>query len=195
MAPTLSAAILAGGQASRLGGLDKSALVIDGRSILERELAAVRALTTDICIVANDPNRYEHAGVTIRPDLIPGAGALGGLYTAVASASTPLVLALACDMPFLTPAFLAHLVSRAESADVVIPHDSAGRHVLCGVFAAGVASHLRSAVEAGRLRVGDALAGLRVRVVGPDETAPFDPAGRLLLNVNTPADLARATAP
>jgi molybdopterin-guanine dinucleotide biosynthesis protein A len=195
MAPTLSAAILAGGRARRLGGLDKSALMIDGRSILERELAAVRALTTDICIVANDPSPYAQIGVTIRPDLVPGAGTLGGLYTAVASASTPLVLVLACDMPFLTPAFLVHLVSVTGEADVVIPHDRAGRHVLCGVFAARVASSLRAAVDAGRLRVADALAGLRVRVVGPDETAPFDPDGRLLLNVNTPADYARATAP
>jgi len=194
MAPTLSAAILAGGRARRLGGLDKSALLVDGRSILERELAAVRALTTDISIVANDPTRFAEVDVPVRPDLVPAAGALGGLYTAVASASTPLVLALACDMPFVTSAFLAHLVSLAEEADVVIPRDADGRHVLCGVFARRVGPHLREALDAGRLRVSDALAGLRVRAVGPDETAAFDPHGRLLLNVNTPDDYARATA-
>ncbi len=195
MAPTLSAAILAGGRARRLGGLDKSALVVDGRSILERELAAVRALTTDISIVANDPTRFAQVDVPVRQDLVPGAGALGGLYTAVASASTPLVLALACDMPFVTSAFLTHLVSVADEADAVVPRDADGRHVLCGVFRGAVASHLRAALDAGRFRVADALAGLRVRVVDPEETAPFDRDGRLLLNVNTPADFARATAP
>jgi len=194
MAPTLSAAILAGGRASRLGGLDKSALLVDGRSILERELAAVRALTTDICIVANDPTRFETVDLPVRGDLVPGAGTLGGLYTAVAGSNAPFVLALACDMPFLTTAFLRHLVSRAAEADVVLPRDASGRHVLCGVFATHVAPHLRAAIEAGRLRVADALAALRVCEVGPAETAPYDPDGRLLLNVNTPADYARATA-
>jgi molybdopterin-guanine dinucleotide biosynthesis protein A len=194
MAPTLSAAILAGGRASRLGGLDKSALVVDGRSILERELAVLRELTTTICIVANDPTRFEHTGIPVRPDGVPGAGALGGLYTALAGAGTDLVVALACDLPFLTRAFLGHLVDRSAGADAALPRDASGRHVLCGVFATRVAPHFRAAIDAGRLRVGDALAGLRVHEVGPDETAPYDPDGRLLLNVNTPDDYAQATA-
>jgi len=55
-----------------------------------------------------------------------------------------------------------------------------------------MAGHLRDRITAGELRVGDALVGLDVREIGPDELAPFNRDGRLLLNVNTPDDYARA---
>ncbi|HEV3140712.1 MAG TPA: NTP transferase domain-containing protein, partial [Vicinamibacterales bacterium] len=54
MSGTISAAILAGGRATRFGGRDKSAIVIDpqeGRTILDRQIDALRPLTDDIMIV------------------------------------------------------------------------------------------------------------------------------------------------
>jgi molybdopterin-guanine dinucleotide biosynthesis protein A len=63
---------------------------------------------------------------------------------------------------------------------------------LCASYARRTAAHLRACIEAGALRVGDALEGLDVREIGPNELAPFDRDGRLLLNVNTPDDYARA---
>ena len=50
---TRSAAILAGGQATRFGGRDKSALLVDGRTILDRQLAALAPLTDDLMIVGD----------------------------------------------------------------------------------------------------------------------------------------------
>ena len=47
-------------------------------------------------------------------------------------------------------------------------------------------------IDAGALRIADALSDLQVRDIGPDEVAPFDPDGRLLTNVNTPGDYERA---
>jgi len=190
---TFSVAILAGGQASRLGGVDKSALRVNGRSILERELAVARELTTNILIVAADPTRFLDTGVRVETDRIAGAGALGGLYTALATASTNLVLVLACDMPFVTSSFLAWMVEQAAGVDAVIPRDQHGRHPLCGVYAVHAAPHVRACIEAGRRRVDSALDGLSVRDIGPEQLAPHDPDGQLLLNVNTPDDYARAT--
>jgi molybdopterin-guanine dinucleotide biosynthesis protein A len=191
---TLSAAILAGGRASRLGGLDKSALAVDGRSILDRQLAVLRRLTSSILIVANDPTRFAETGVPVKSDRIAGAGALGGLYTALVEAPTELVLVVACDMPFLTHTFLAWLIDQARGVDVVLPKDVHGRHPLCAVYATRVAPHLKSCIEAGRLRVGSALEGLSVCEIGPEQLAPYDQDGRLLLNVNTPGDYALATS-
>jgi len=190
---TLTAAILAGGRAIRLGGLDKSALTVGGRSILDRELDVLRQLTTRILIVANDSTRFPGTGVPVKADRLPGAGALGGLYTALVEASTELVLVIACDMPFLTHAFLAWLVDQSAGVDVVVPRDARGRHPLCAVYATRVAPHLKACIEAGRLRVGSALEGLAVREMGPEQWAPYDHDGRLLLNVNTPDDYALAT--
>ena len=124
-------------------------------------------------------------------DRLPGTGALGGLYTALVEAPTERVLVLACDMPFVTAPFLEHLAALGDGTDedVIVPRDSQGqRHPLCACYHRRIAVAIRQRLDAGQLRVLDALNGLSVRDVDPDETAPFDSNGRLLLNVNTPAD-------
>ena len=123
---------------------------------------------------------------------VAGAGALGGLYTALVEAPTEQVLVIACDMPFLTAPFLAHLAERGIGVDAALPRDERGRHPLCASYDRRIAAHLKTRIDRGELRVSDALTGLDVREINPDEVAPFDPDGRLLLNVNTPADYERA---
>lgn len=196
--PLFTAAILAGGRARRLGGIDKSALVIGSASILDRQVSLLRALTPHILIVTSDPSRVErrdsgqgqHVGVAI--DRIAGAGALGGIYTALMDAPTEQVIVIGCDMPFLTAPFLAFLAAQGAEVDVAVPADERGRHPLCASYLRRTAPHLRSCIDAGRLRVGDAIAALAVRELGADELAPFNADGRLLVNVNTPDDYARA---
>jgi len=190
-----TAAILAGGRARRLGGIDKSALVIGSRSILDRQISLLRVLTPHVLIVAGDSSRGWTADVPVVVDRIEGAGALGGLYTALLEAPTEQVLVIGCDMPFLTAPFLMHLAARGQDADAAVPRDGRGRHPLCASYARRIAGHLKARIDRGALGVGDALADLAVCELGPDELAPFDPDGRLLTNVNTPADYERARAP
>ncbi|MGH9346964.1 MAG: molybdenum cofactor guanylyltransferase, partial [Vicinamibacterales bacterium] len=111
MQPVWTAAILAGGRARRLGGVDKSALVVGGRSILDRQVAVLRSLTPHILIVASEEDRFRDAGVRVVRDRIPRAGSLGGLYTALVVAPTEQLVVIACDMPFLTAPFLSRLAA------------------------------------------------------------------------------------
>jgi molybdopterin-guanine dinucleotide biosynthesis protein A len=130
------------------------------------------------------------------PDRRPGTGALGGLYTALVEAPTEQVLVIACDMPFLTAPFLARLAALGADAggvcDAVVPRDARGVHPLCAAYARRIAGPIAARLDTGKLRIIDALADLRVRHMDSDELAPFDPDGRLLLNVNTPEEYARA---
>jgi len=192
--PVFSAAILVGGAARRLGRVDKSALVVGAASILERQLSVLRGLTPHILIVTSDRERVPAApaGVAVVVDRVAGAGALGGVLTALEEAATDQVFVIGCDMPFVTAPFVRHVVERGRDVDVAVPRDARGRHPLCSSYARRAAGHVRARIEAGALRVGDALEGLDVREIGPNELAPFDPDGRLLLNVNTPDDYARA---
>ena len=189
-------AILVGGQGRRLGGIDKSALVVGSDSILDRQLSLLRELTPHILIVAGANSKIAPktvaADTMVVTDRMAGAGSLGGLYTALVEAPTEQVLVIACDMPFLTAPFLARLAERGEGVDAAVPRDERGRHPLCASYDRRIAGHLKARIDRGELRVGDALTGLLVRELGPDELGPFDPDGRLLLNVNTPADYERA---
>jgi molybdopterin-guanine dinucleotide biosynthesis protein A len=187
-----SAAILAGGHARRLGGRDKSALPIGDATILARQITALRAITPHILIVGGDPSRGQGPDVPVVADRMAAGGALGGLYTALIEAPTEQVLVIACDMPFLTAPFLARLAAVGAAAEAAIPRDARGPHPLCASYWRAVAPRLKTRLDAGQLRVIEAVTALNVRYLDPDELAPFDPDGRLLLNVNTPEDYARA---
>jgi molybdenum cofactor guanylyltransferase len=189
-----TAAILAGGRARRLAGADKSALVVGGMSILDRQLAVLRSLTPHILIVASNEHRYGDVGVPVVSDRIRGAGSLGGLYTALLDAPTEQLVVMACDMPFLTAPFLSRLAALGAGVDAAMPRDDHGLHPTCAAWARRAAPHLRAQIDSGRLRILDALDGLDVREMDPRELARFDPDGRLLLNVNTPDDYSRANA-
>ena len=84
-----SAAILAGGRATRFGGRDKGALVVEGRTIRDRQLAMLSEVADEVLIVA--PGHVE--------DIFPECGPMGGVHTAVSAATHDAVFVIACDMP------------------------------------------------------------------------------------------------
>ena len=152
----------------------------------------LRAITPHILIVGGNPSQGQAAGITVVADRMAGTGALGGLYTALVEAPTDQVVVIACDMPFLTAPFLSRLAELGADAEAVVPRDANGLHPLCASYLRTVEDRLRRRIEAGTLRIIDALGDLEVREFGPDELLPFDQDGRLLLNVNTPDDYQRA---
>ena len=190
-----SAAILAGGHARRFGGRDKAALRVGSSAILERQLALLRTVVDRILIVANDRARYAGYGVPVVCDLVSGAGAVGGLYTAIRAAGTPRTLVIACDLPFLTGAFLSRLVADGHDVDVLLPRTADGFQPLCATYSDRAGVQLGLEIQAGVRKVIDAVRGadgLVIRELGPEELAPYDRHGTLFFNVNTPDDHARA---
>ena len=189
-----AAAIVAGGRGRRLGGLDKSQLVIGGRRIIDRQLAVLGQVAPRVLLVTDDHNRFRTSGLPVCDDVLPGAGPLGGLHTALTRSPGRRTLVVAGDLPFLSGAFLRHLAGRAPYADAVVPRNAAGLQPLCAVYDRGCAEAIRARIETGRRRLVDLAGWLSVTEVGPDEVAAFDPDGMLLFNVNTPADHARAVS-
>lgn len=108
----LTAAVLAGGVSARMG-VDKAALVWEGRTLLERAVqAALAAELPTLVIGRTAPPGWSLPEVTFLPDRQPGLGPLGGLQAALRHAGAP-VLALACDLPLLTPDALRWLTAQA----------------------------------------------------------------------------------
>src|SRR5580704_8111651 len=97
-----SAAILAGGGATRFGGRDKGALIVDGRSIRAHQLGALAQVARDIMIVGGEPASAGRTAFPVRmiADRVRGCGPLGGLHAALIEARCNATVILACDMPF-----------------------------------------------------------------------------------------------
>jgi molybdopterin-guanine dinucleotide biosynthesis protein A len=191
----ISAAILAGGRAERLGGADKAALRIGASRIIDRQLAALAPMADELLIIANDSARYAALQIPVIADAIPGAGALGGVYTALQAARYEMIVVLACDLPFVTRELLERLISEArDEDDVVVPRSARGLEPLCAVYRKRCAPIIKARIDRGALQVSDLSGVLQVHEVGPEVLAAYDLDGRLFENVNTPHDYVRARA-
>ncbi|MFN7980846.1 MAG: molybdenum cofactor guanylyltransferase [Vicinamibacterales bacterium] len=181
-------AILTGGHARRFAGRDKSQLLVDGRTILARQVDALKPCVERILLVGEDKSTVQ-PGLTFVADRIAGCGPLGGLDAALSTPDATLVLLLACDVPNITTELCAHLVGLADGVDAVVPWTERGYHPLCAVYARSCRSIVRRRLDAGALRMRDLLTDLRVRTVDSDELARFGRPHVLLANINTHADL------
>ena len=184
-----SAAILTGGRARRFDGRDKSQLTVGGRTILERQLDALRGVVDHVWLAGYHGTEPLPTPLRALPDRKPDHGPLAGLDAALTAEPHGNILLLACDMPNVTGPLLAHLVRQLDDVDAVVPRTERGYHPLCAVYAASCRAAVQRRLDEGHLRMQDLLTDLRIRTVEGPELASFGQPDWLLANVNTQAAL------
>jgi molybdopterin-guanine dinucleotide biosynthesis protein A len=187
----VSAAILAGGRARRFGGRDKSRLLVQGRPIIIRQVEVLQRVAADLFVVAPDPERFADLGLAVHPDRVAGAGAVGGIYTALESAAADRVIVVACDLPFLDAGVLARLVELAGGGDGAWIRTPRGVEPLLACYRRGARGAIRAAIDAGRLKAGGLDAVIRMVELPARELERLGATDRLLTNVNSLDDLTR----
>ncbi|MCL4466674.1 MAG: molybdenum cofactor guanylyltransferase [Chloroflexi bacterium] len=189
----VSAAVLAGGKAARMG-TDKALIRLRGRTLLAATIAAVSTLTDDVLVVGRQQQAADFVSARFVPDVRPGAGALGGIYTALSAAQHPRCIVVGCDMPFLNPRLLFYLADLSADFDVVIPRVGGFLEPLHAVYASTCLPPIARLLEQGVLRILDFFPEVRVRYVDTEEMRRFGDVSLSLFNVNTPQQLEQALA-
>lgn len=186
--------MVAGGGATRYGGVPKGLLEVGGRRILDRVVEALHAATGQLpVLIANDPDAARwHPGLAVRADVVPGQGALGGILTAVEAAAP--VLCVAWDMPFVPPGLLAALAALLDGADVGSPESDSRRGLepLCSAYGPACGPAIRASLGRGDSRAIAFHPEVRVARLPRETVLQYGDPGILFFNVNTPDDLARA---
>jgi molybdopterin-guanine dinucleotide biosynthesis protein A len=196
--PAVSGIVLAGGRSSRFGS-DKLIARVDGERLLDRSVAALEGLVTEIVLVTEPgATRQPPGGVTVPLRLVadpePFGGPLVGLLAGLETAREPLVLVVGGDMPGMVPGVLRLLVGRlmADDGRGAAVLESRGRQVPLPI-----ALRTGAATDAARRLVGDGerrlraiLGRLATVVLDEREWRPLDPAGETLRDVDEPGDLA-----
>jgi len=176
-------------------GQDKALKTFLGRPLIQRLIKRLEPIADELIVTTNRPEDYLFLDLRLFPDLKPGRGALGGLYTAIASASHPIVGVVACDMPFAS-ATLIETASRLlleEEADVVIAKSDEGYEPLHAVYRRETClPAIESAINADQWKVIAWFPTVKVRVLTPEELKEADPSGLAFWNVNTPEEFAKA---
>ncbi len=190
----LTVCIQAGGQSSRMGE-DKALKPFLGRPLIQRVVERLAPIADEIIVTTNNPDDYRFLNLRLFPDLKPGRGALGGLYTAIASALHSTVAVAACDMPFAN-AVLFEAMSRLlveEDADVVIPKSDEGYEPIHAVYRRDTClPAIEAAIAADQWKVIAWFPQVKVRVLTPEEIKQHDPSGLAFWNVNTPEEFSKA---
>lgn len=192
------AIVLAGGPSQRLGA-PKPFARVGGAMLIEHVLAAARNAAEEVVVVSRGDlaGAIEAAlpGIRVVRDRARGQSPLAGLIAGARALPSEHVAALASDLPFLRPPLLHRLFLEAEGVDAAIPRWPNGQiEPLVAVYRRrALLAAARTAWAAGGRSNQAMIARLRrVRYVPTASLRAEDSRLLSFLNVNTPADLARA---
>jgi molybdopterin-guanine dinucleotide biosynthesis protein A len=170
-------------------GTNKAFLEIDGVPIIQRIHNLFKTLFPEILIVTNEVELFHNFQAKIHRDLIPGQGALGGLYTGIHYSSFHHAFCVACDMPFLKGSVIRYLIKKIEDYDVVVPRTEDGLQPLHAFYSKNCLGPIRETMEHKDFKIIDIYPRVRVNIVEEAEFRHLDPTRKSFLNVNTPEEL------
>lgn len=178
----VSALILAGGKATRFGGVAKHEIAVDGETIFARQVRVLAPRAAEILV----STPHDIAGYRVVHDTTPGIGPLAGIAAGLAACRTEWLLVLAGDMPYVTGELVDALLGRADGVDAVGVRVAGLPEPLVCVLHRGVLPVLERRIAAGDYKASRLLTdgGLRVHWI-----EDVDPAA--LRNINSPEDLGR----
>lgn len=175
----MRAAIVAGGQARRLGGRVKGLIEVDGAPIIDRLLGLLADLDP---VIIGEPEGPYAGRARIIADTHPGSGAPGALRTALEHADD-WVFVCASDLPWLDRRTVDRLWGARREGDLAVLAEAGGHlQPLAGWWHADALA----SVEGASLKA--MAASVNARCVPFADPRPF-------YNINTPEELLRASDP
>jgi len=179
---------------SRMGE-DKALKSFLGRPLIQRVIDRLSPVADELIVTTNRPEAYSFLQNRLIPDLKPDRGALGGLYTAVSSASHDIVAVVACDMPFANAPLIEGMSKLLveKDVDVVIAKTEQGYEPLHAVYRRETClPAIESAIDADLWKVVAWFPQVKVYELTHEEVQTFDPQNLAFWNVNTPEEFAKA---
>jgi len=183
--------VAAGGRSSRMGR-DKAWLELAGKPIIEHVIDALTAVTARIAILANDAE-YKKLGFPVFKDSQLGVGPLEAIRTALSNSSTPRILLVGCDLPFVTSELFKFLLNEGQHFDVVVPM-SADQMLepLCAVYSTRILATVEQLISEGERKISTLFDRVATRFVTFDELNHLAGSATFFVNINMPEDYNRA---
>jgi molybdopterin-guanine dinucleotide biosynthesis protein A/molybdopterin-guanine dinucleotide biosynthesis protein len=179
--------LIAGGDGGR-AGVDKRFLVLEGRTLLLRNLAFLQARFPDVAVVigrGQELDLGDGGGADVIEDAYPGSSPLVGIATALAHFRRP-VFALAADIAFPDHDAADAVLAAFPGHDVSLPAMGRGyRQPLFAAYGPACLAPMVDLLRAGRHRIAGIFGGVAVAEV------PFSD-GSMFQNINTMGDYAAA---
>lgn len=123
---------MAGGKSSRMG-MDKGAIRFGNKYLAEYALDALKPICSQL-LISTQTEWYARFGYPLVNDMIKDCGPLGGIYSSLLTSETQYIVALACDMPFVSTSILERLLANLHDYDCVVPQIGNALEPLCAIY-------------------------------------------------------------
>jgi molybdopterin-guanine dinucleotide biosynthesis protein A len=179
----------------RLGRI-KALERINSQSLIERTIECLSPPAQSVLVVTSEEQfgiiRAARLKAKIIVDLYPAKGALGGIYTGLASADTYYNLVVGCDMPFLNRDLLRYMIGQISYFDAVVPKVHDMLEPLHAVYSIGCLAPIRDMLEKNKLEISHLFSLVKTRYIDENELEEFGFQHLSFFNINTLADLKKA---
>jgi molybdopterin-guanine dinucleotide biosynthesis protein A len=186
--------MLAGGQSRRFGR-SKVFEPIAGAPLPSWGVGVLQEAGLAVGVVSDAMGLETVLGVPTRPDLEPGLGPIGGLWTALQWArdrGDHGVLLLGCDMPLVNEALVRMVLGGPAAAPAVVPLGSAGLEPLCALYRLDCMAEVERRLHSPDRSLHGLTEAVGAAFIEADVVASVVDLGTVFLNVNTVSDRDRA---
>lgn len=187
--PQISAAILAGGRASRFGGINKSLIEIDGIPIISRTITLLEPLFREIILAGWPADNTLPPGVMSVNDNFPGIGPLAGIEAAMKAASAHSLFVFGGDMPWLSEELIMAQADDflRDPTDILVASTGGLAEPLHSIYSCSIHEPLETYLrDGGSPAVIDFYTRVKIRYYDLPRTAKT---ARALTNINRPEDI------
>jgi len=191
--PIKLAALIAGGKSRRMGR-DKALLDWGGKPLWQHQLDTLACLRPErLVVVAPEapswlPPSVEWIKDHRDHDTLGPIGPIGGVLAALEAVPKGLVMALAVDLPGMTPAYLTRLQAGSSESAGMVPHTPKGFEPLAALYSSGAAQSSRKWIHDGHHDFPGWIARLVEQGIARELKVEFSEMA-LFRNLNTPEDL------
>ncbi len=179
--------ILAGGASSRMGR-PKHLLPTPNGTLIDSLIEQLSPMFAETLVVGRNLT-LSRPDIRIVEDIRPEQCPLVGVYSGLRAANTDLAFVLACDLPFVKPELVQHLLSRAHEADIVVPVVKGYYEPLCAVYRWTAIPIIEKSLSRGELKITEIYDRLCLTEVSEPDIRRFDPEFASFVNLNTPKQL------
>lgn len=185
-----SGIILAGGRSTRMGS-DKTLLLFNHETLMERTVNELRGVVDEIIIASNHTEKYNIPGTVEVLDTYTGVGPLGGIHAGLIAAKHKYAFIISGDLPLFNGQLATVLLKNRADYDAVVPVIKGRLEPLCAVYSQSCIEPIANCLEANIKKVVQVYSQIRILTIDEDELDIAGEAEKMFYNLNTPQDLQR----
>lgn len=182
----ITGVVLAGGRATRMGGIDKGLVPVAGTPMVEHVVQGLSPQVARVVINANrNLERYQSlAEAVVTDENRDFAGPLAGMAAAMQWARDGWIVTVPCDSPLVPRDLVTRLIAalRADDARLAVARGDGRLQPVFALLPCDLLESLRQFLASGERKIDRWYAGHRMAM------ADFDDVPETFLNINTPEE-------